>query len=46
VGRVGLGQSADGLGCIGLHKMDPWTTLSWKGKASATTLVFILMPST
>jgi len=25
---VGLGQSADGLGWIGSHKMDPWTTLS------------------
>jgi len=24
---VGLGQSADGLGWIGSHKMDPWTTL-------------------
>ena len=23
VGRVGLGQSADGLGWIGSHKMDP-----------------------
>jgi len=22
-----LGQSADGLGWIGSHKMDPWTTL-------------------
>ena len=27
VGLVGLGQSADGLGWIGSHKMDPWTTL-------------------
>jgi len=27
VGWVGLGQSADGLGRIGSHKMDPWTTL-------------------
>jgi len=27
VGWVGLGQSADGLGWIGSHKMDPWTTL-------------------
>jgi len=26
-GRVGLGQSADGLGWIGSHKMDPWTSL-------------------
>jgi len=26
VGLVGLGQSADGLGWIGSHKMDPWTT--------------------
>jgi len=26
---VGLGQSADGLGWIGSHKMDPWTTL-WR----------------
>ena len=24
---VGLGQSDDGLGWIGSHKMDPWTTL-------------------
>ena len=24
---VGLGQSADGLGWIGSHKMDQWTTL-------------------
>jgi len=28
VGWVGLGQSADGLGWIGSHEMDPWTTLS------------------
>jgi len=28
VGWVGLGQSADGLGWIGSHKMDPWTTLA------------------
>jgi len=27
VGWVGFGQSADGLGWIGLHKMDPRTTL-------------------
>jgi len=27
VGWVGLGQSADGLGWVGSHKMDPWTTL-------------------
>jgi len=27
MGRGGLGQSADGLGWIGSHKMDPWTTL-------------------
>ena len=27
VGRVGLRQSADELGWIGSHKMDPWTTL-------------------
>ena len=26
VGWVGFGQSADGLGWIGSHKMDPWTT--------------------
>jgi len=26
-GWIGLGQSADGLGWIGSHKMDPWTTL-------------------
>jgi len=28
VGWVGLGKSADGLGWIGSHKMDPWTTPS------------------
>ena len=27
VGWVGLGQSADGFGWVGSHKMDPWTTL-------------------
>jgi len=27
LGWVGLGQSADGLGWIGSHKTDPWTTL-------------------
>jgi len=27
MGWVGLGQSADGLGRIGSHKMEPWTTL-------------------
>jgi len=27
VGWVGLVQSADGLGWVGSHKMDPWTTL-------------------
>ena len=27
LGWVVLGQSADGLGWIGSHKMDPWTTL-------------------
>jgi len=27
LGWVGLGQSNDGLGLIGSHKMDPWTTL-------------------
>ena len=27
MGWVGLGQSADGFGWIGSHKMDPWTTL-------------------
>jgi len=27
LGWVGLGQSADGLGWIGSHEMDPWTTL-------------------
>jgi len=26
---VGFGQSADGLGWVGSHKMDPRTTLSW-----------------
>ena len=26
LGWVGLGQPADGLGWIGSHKMDPWTT--------------------
>ena len=34
---VGLGQSADGLGWIGSHKVDPWTTLDcmqwrWRGE--------------
>jgi len=28
VGWVGLSQSVDGLGWIGSHKMDPWTTLA------------------
>ena len=27
MGRVGLGQSADGFGWIGSHKMNPRTTL-------------------
>jgi len=27
LGWVALGHSADGLGWIGSHKMDPWTTL-------------------
>ena len=27
LGWVGLGQSADGLGWIRSHKMEPWTTL-------------------
>jgi len=27
LGRVGLSQSADGLGWIGSHKMDPWTLM-------------------
>jgi len=27
LGWIALGQSADGLGWIGSHKMDPWTTL-------------------
>jgi len=27
VSCIGLGQSADGLGWIGSHKMDRWTTL-------------------
>jgi len=31
LGWVGLGQSADGLGWIGSHKMDPRTTLSHLG---------------
>ena len=26
-GWVGLGESADGLGWIGSHKVDPWTTV-------------------
>jgi len=26
VGWVGLGQSGDGLGWIGSHKMDPWNS--------------------
>jgi len=25
---IGLGQLADGLGWVGSHKMDPWTTLA------------------
>jgi len=25
-----LGQSTDGLGWVGSHKMDPWTTLGWR----------------
>jgi len=29
LGSVGLAQSADGLGWIESHKMDPWTTLCW-----------------
>jgi len=28
MGWVGLGQPVNGLGWIGSHKMDPWTTLS------------------
>ena len=28
-----MGESADGLGWIGSHKMDPWTTLTY-GKLS------------
>jgi len=28
VGWVGLGQSADGLGWVGSHKMDPGTNLA------------------
>ena len=28
LGWVKLGRSADGLGWIGLHKMDPWTILA------------------
>jgi len=33
LGWVGLGQLAGGLGWIGSHKMDPWTTLV--GRVSA-----------
>ena len=29
LGFVGLDQSADGLGWIGSHDMDLWTTLQW-----------------
>jgi len=29
LGSVGLGQSADGLGWIRSHKMDPWTTVNY-----------------
>ena len=29
MGWVGLGQSVDGLGWIGSHEMDPWTTLTY-----------------
>jgi hypothetical protein len=28
MGWVGLGRFACGLGWVGLHEMDPWTTLS------------------
>jgi len=28
VGWLGLGLSGDGLGSVGSHKVDPWTTLS------------------
>ena len=35
VGWVGLGQSADGLGWIGSHRMDPWTTLVEGGRRRA-----------
>jgi len=27
VGWIGLGQSANGLGWVVSHKMDPWTTM-------------------
>jgi len=33
-GWVGLGQSADGLGCIGSHKMDSWSTLGDRRRRS------------
>ena len=37
VGWVGLGQSADGLGWIGSHKMDSCTTLSLGFRPAVTT---------
>jgi len=38
VGWVGLGQSADGLGWVGSHKMDPWTTLAAAAAAAGCTV--------
>ena len=40
VGWVGLGQSADGLGWIGSHKMDPRTTLACRHRDAARTVDF------
>ena len=37
VGFVGLGQSADGFGWVGSHKMDPWTTLGQSEDSRAGT---------
>jgi len=45
VGWVGLGQSADGMGWVGSHKMDPWTTLveigQVKGKTSKVPSAYV-----
>jgi len=42
LGWVGLGQSADGLGWVGSHKMDPWTTLTPSSEGSEVYMSKIL----